>query len=331
MGDKTAIEWTRSPDGTPGATWNPIRARHRVTGKVGWACVRVSPGCEHCYAERLNRVRGTGQVYTVSALVRYIDPFLDERTLTQPLRWTRPRRIFVASMTDLFWDKVPGKWIGRVFGHMAATPQHTFLVLTKRAERLHDLLADGVIGSVKGEAEQTCWELTKPTKWANDWKGLAWPLPNVWLGVSAEDQRRADERIPWLLKTPAAVRWVSAEPLLGPLQIQDWLEGFKPLAPDLAKTPAISWLVVGGESGGPPERALVLRCNSAEPHSCRDALGGSGRTHYHLKADALSWLRSIRDQCQAAGVAFFHKQNGGPTPKAGGRLLDGREWDEYPA
>ena len=235
MGDKSAIEWTD-------ATWNP------VTG-----CTKISPGCKHCYAERLaTRLRAMGNP-------RYQDGFdvtLHADQLGLPLRWRRPRSVFVNSMSDLFHETVPETFIRQVFEVMIHAHWHTFQVLTKRAERLADLAP-----------------------------GLPWP-PNVWQGVSVEDAQYIG-RIACLQKVPAAIRFLSIEPLLGPIE-------------DLPLT-NIDWVIVGGESG---------------PH--------------HRPLDS-AWVRNIRDQCRAAGIPFFFKQWGGRTPTAGGRLLEGRVWNEMPS
>jgi protein gp37 len=234
MSDRSAIEWTE-------ATWNP------VTG-----CSKVSPGCAHCYAETFaERWRGVpGHPYEQG-----FDLHLWPRRLDQPLRWRRPRLIFVNSMSDLFHDDVPAEFIREVFDVMVAAKQHTFQILTKRHDRLAELA---------------------PT--------LPWPR-NVWMGVSIENRRfvhRADR----LREVPAAVRFISAEPLLG------YLEGL-----DLT---GIDWLIAGGESG--PK-------------------------HRPVKAE---WITALRDQCIDDRVPFFFKQWGGRRPKSGGRLLDGRTWDEMP-
>ncbi|MFZ2910841.1 MAG: phage Gp37/Gp68 family protein [Candidatus Desulfobacillus denitrificans] len=317
MSDKTGIEWTE-------ATWNP------VTG-----CSKVSQGCKHCYAERdwprLSAPRPKSNIYTGR---NFTDVRCHPERLDQPLLWTRPRRIFVNSMSDLFHSDVPDSFIRQVFGVMATEAHHTFQVLTKRAARMRDLL----------------------TRWRNDGtfqyhEGLA--PANVWLGVSVEDQATADERIPLLLQTPATVRWVSAEPLLGPVDLTKWLhpEGrctdCRELIvsqrsmvscecgsePTLYRIELIDWLVAGGESGS----------KSRPMHP--------------------AWARGLRDQCAAAGVAFLFKQWGewhpriwqeggdvaiGPDggyrttmvgdcemvrcgKKAAGRHLDGVLHDEYPA
>jgi protein gp37 len=234
MGDHSAIEWTD-------ATWNP------VTG-----CTKVSPGCKHCYAERLAaRLQAMGNP-------RYQNGFavtLHPDQLALPLRWRQPRRIFVNSMSDLFHEAVPAEYIARVFETMVQASRHVFQVLTKRADRLAALA---------------------PV--------LPWPA-NVWQGVSVESQDYTS-RVGALRVVPAAVRFLSVEPLLGPIPNLP-LEG-------------VDWVIVGGESG-PNHRPI-----------------------------AAAWVREIRDQCAAAGVPFFFKQWGGPTPKSGGRLLDGRTWDEMP-
>jgi len=232
MGDNSAIEWT---DAT-------------VTG-----CTKVSPGCKHCYAERLAlRLRAMGNP-------RYRDGFRvtpHPDQLDLPLRWRRPKRIFVNSMSDLFHEGVPDDFIAEAFDVMRRAGWHTFQILTKRAQRLKNLAPK-----------------------------LEWP-PNVWQGVSVETSRYAS-RIDCLRQVPAAVRFLSLEPLLGPLSDLP-LEG-------------IAWAIAGGESG---------------PHYRR------------VKPE---WIRDIRNQCARADVPFFFKQWGGRTPKSGGRLLDGREWNQMPA
>lgn len=192
MSDKSAIEWTD-------ATWNP------VTG-----CSKVSPGCAHCYAERLStRFQRTTKPWTPDNADENV--VLHEARLLVPLSWRQPRMIFVNSMSDLFHELVPDEFIGRVFETMRRAPQHTYQILTKRPERMRDWFRGDV-----GRA------------WGSD------PLPQVWLGTSIENDRwvgRAD----FLRETPAAVRFISAEPLIGPL-------------PSLNLT-GIDWLIVGGESG----------------------------------------------------------------------------------
>src|SRR2546425_117879 len=245
MGDHSPIEWTD-------ATWNP------VTG-----CDRVSDGCTNCYALHLaSRLKAMGNPRyqadgNPKSSGRGFGLTLHEDVLSLPLRWGRPRFVFVNSMSDLFHPRVPEGFIARVFDIMAQADQHVFQVLTKRPERMAAIVAR-----------------LRPK-----------PLPNVWLGTSIELDRFA-RRADSVRSTPAAVRFLSLEPLLGPL-------------PSLDLT-AIDWVIVGGESG-PGHRTLDLE-----------------------------WVRGLRNCCNQAGVAFFFKQVGGRTPKAGGRLLDGRTWDEMP-
>ncbi|WP_316228350.1 MULTISPECIES: phage Gp37/Gp68 family protein [unclassified Bradyrhizobium] len=275
MADRSKIEWTD-------ASWNPIRARNTATGKIGWHCERATTGCAGCYAEAFNRRLGTGLPFKPGHLDRgEVKLFLDERMLLQPLRWTRPRTIFVGSMTDLFGRFVPDLWLDRIFAVMALTPQHDYQIVTKRSDRMRRYVDDAV-GRVCATAHAMA---------VSDWPG--WPLPNVWLGVSAERQEEADVRIPDLLQTPAAVRFVSAEPLLGPIDLtsirvqlaaESWMTRSALYARDALDRGQLEhrldWVIAGGESG-----------RNARP----------------MHPD---WARSLRDQCQAAGVAFFHKQNG---------------------
>jgi protein gp37 len=275
-----------------------------------------------------------------------VEPFLDEKILVQPLRWRKPRKVFVCSQTDLFGEWVPDAAIDRVCAVMALTP-HIYQVLTKRAARMlewstrkflagdvqvhaNDLrdihrirCAAGLQGKFKLSPEEQLEISDVDT----------WPLPNVWLGVSVEDQKTADERIPPLLQTPAAVRFVSAEPLLGPVDltaIPRCLDDNDPRhlqTEELRKDDPLEWLRLLRH--GAPGLDLII-------------VGGeSGPGARPMSPD---WARSIRDQCQAAGVPFFFKQWGewGPAidtdgdmvarrlGKKAGRLLDGRTWDEFP-
>ncbi len=276
------IEWTQE-------TWNP------VTG-----CTKVSPGCEHCYAERFSeRFRGVpGHPYETG-----FDVTLRPERLSRPLGWKKPRRVFVNSMSDLFHEDVPDEFIDRVFAVMSMAHWHTFQVLTKRAVRMRDYLASRS-KNVK-YWEKPAQELDYPFI-----RLLQFPFQNIWLGVSVEDQKRADERIPPLLETPAAVRFVSAEPLLGPIDFDsthesdpcrsNFLSGIEGERIYDGRKCALDWVIVGGESG-PGARPM-------RPE----------------------WVRSIRDQCQFVEVPFFFKQWGGRTPKANGNTLDGHQYQEYP-
>ena len=280
MSDKTAIEWAE-------ATWNP------VTG-----CTKVSPGCKFCYAERITERWGQ----------KFTDVKLHPDRLDQPIRWKRPRRIFVCSMSDLFHEKAPLEFVDKIFAVMALSGNHTFQILTKRPERMAEYFRDGGPVSSVGDAAK---EIIGEPVWA---KGF--PLENVWLGVSVENQEQADKRIPVLLETPAAVRFLSVEPLLELVDLTPYVK-------------ALNWVIVGGESGGPPYRSLVL-INRAWKEIGPGVHIPLGPYQWFPQPDRLKWVRSIRDQCLAAGVPFFFKQWGGPTPKSGGRLLDGKEWSEYP-
>lgn len=221
MADNTAIEWTE-------ATWNPIAG-----------CSVLSPGCAHCYAmpmaariEKMMAALGKPTPYAGLTQPSKAGPVWNGRiavasdeTLTQPLRWKRPRRIFVNSMSDLFHEGVADETIDRIFAVMALCPQHTFQVLTKRAARMRAYMAtpnreniiNGRVWSLLGTPRG------RKIEHGGNWRAVL-PLPNVWLGVSTEDQARADERIPHLLATPAAVRFISAEPLLGAIDLRCWLE-----------------------------------------------------------------------------------------------------------
>jgi protein gp37 len=297
---KSGIEWTE-------ATWNPI---------VG--CSIVSPGCTNCYAMTmaarleamgtLPHYGGTTQKTKAGPVWTGKLALAPEASLLAPLRRRKPTTYFVNSMGDLFHEDVPDDSIDRVFAVMALTPQHTYQVLTKRSGRMRAYMdqASGRIADVtialrkhplaiaRGvgpSAVVPVPHLRPGAQW--------WPLANVWLGVSAEDQRRADERIPDLLATPAAIRFVSAEPLLGPIDFeripmpQD--EGRECSALDgheiagmvgncVGYIPPLDWIIVGGESGP----------NTRPMHP--------------------DWARSIRDQCAAAGTAFFFKQWGEHLP-----------------
>jgi len=309
MSDHSNIEWTD-------ATWSPT---------VG--CLKVSPGCENCYAiDTAYRQEHAFKRPEYQGTTRKLPDGSRNWTgtvrtlpgrLTLPLKWRTPRRIFVDSMSDLFHADMPDEFLDKVFATMAITARHTYQVLTKRPERMQRYVADpearcrigrlmtlGVILTAPGRIDVDGGEMAE---WHQH--GVQWPLPNVWLGVSVEDQQRADARIPLLLQTPAAVRWLSCEPLLGPVDLwaprYPWpdravVEGQADLGSGFAWGRGIQWVVAGGESGA------------------------------HARPMDPGWARSLRDQCQAAGVAFYFKQWGGRTHAAGGRELDGRTWDEYP-
>ncbi len=273
--------------------------------RTGWHCEHASDGCINCYAEQINKgffQLGTKQAYTRPARDK-VEIFLDEETLLQPLRWRKPRFIFPCSMTDWMGAWVPDEWIDKMLAVAALCPQHTFLFLTKRAERLSVYFGGDQEARQDAIGEQayhlTGTLLSGAEDCSDDFTYLHWPLPNVWLGVSCEDQKTADERIPLLLQTPAAIRWISAEPLLESVSFRQWIWPTRSdefdksncwfMSPDgwhhrINERPggivSISWVVVGGESGP------------------------------HARPFDLQWARGIIYQCAAAGVACFVKQLG---------------------
>jgi len=333
----TKIEWTQR-------TWNPVRG-----------CSAVSPGCKHCYAERIaarnfpgHRSPTTGEPFAIingngphwTGKVELIPSMLDI-----PVKRKKPTTWFVNSMSDLFHEGLAEADIDQVFARMALCGQHTFQVLTKRPKKMAGYFNDidyraEMVGITAEQISGIDRFVCQGDDISARWK---FPLPNVWLGVSVEDQQRADERIPLLLQTPAAIRFLSIEPLLGPVDLSAWLDpcsyycehdewggGHRP------ERSKIDWVIVGGESG-------------------------SGARPMHP-----DWVRTIRDQSINAGVPFFFKQWGvyGPsetarTPlsnsrvfrservhhgigmtepalmyhvgkKKAGRTLDGRTWDQMP-
>jgi protein gp37 len=315
----TSIEWTDK-------VWNP------TTG-----CDRVSPGCDNCYALTMaKRLKGMGSAkYQNDGDPRTSGPGFGitehPDTLATPFSWREPRKVFVNSMSDLFHAGVSDEFVAEVFAVMALVQRHTFQVLTKRPGRLRSLLGSpNFVRRVRDMTEDS-----------RAGRHLDWPLPNVWLGVSVEDQKRADLRIPALLDTPAAVRWLSCEPLLGSVDLD------LPAADYIGGRRSVDWVVVGGESG-------------------------PGARPMHPE-----WARLLREQCRAARVPFHFKQRGdwswaehstflrapaGAPPRGflgpdgewrdylprvarldrwaamyrvgkgrAGRELDGRTWDEFPA
>lgn len=284
---KTKIEWTER-------NWNPF-----------YGCRRVSPGCENCYAESMaSRFIGidkkgrtlpyTGIAKKVGGQGRWTGEVkLNEDVLTEPLRIKKPTKFFVNSMSDTFYEKMPDEWLDKLFAVMALCPQHTFQILTKRPERMKERVEmlrnySDVIGQFwVGDAIEALLDRDIPAIYKTR---IDAPLPNVWLGVSVENQKAADERIPFLLQTPAAVRWLSVEPLLEAVDLgrrrsgsgwDEWLTGRMHRGPSVWDgEPKVDWVVLGGESGGG-----ARECN-------------------------VRWIRQIVEQCKAAEVPVFVKQLG---------------------
>ncbi|MGY2732358.1 phage Gp37/Gp68 family protein [Sphingomonas sp. UYP23] len=322
MADRTKIEWTD-------ATVNAVNG-----------CSVLSPGCKLCYAmkqaHRFDARRGLTRM-TAGGMVWTGEVRLNEKQLLQPLAWKRARRIFWNAHGDLFHDSVPDEWIDKVFAVCALTPQHSHQILTKRSARMRAYMsAPDVVRRIctvaaqlryvgapnperginefhrhmAGSAKLTAWAVKggiasdmffreQPNRSYPTW--IDWPFPNVWLGVSVEDQQRADERIPDLLATPAAVRFISAEPLLGPVRLTNidcsaradqpdfyWINALTGEHDDMcrpcAPVPSLDWVIVGGESG-------------------------PGARPMHP-----DWAEQLRDQCHKAGVPFLFKQWGHWAP-----------------
>lgn len=265
MATKTKISWTDT-------TWNPVSG-----------CTRISDGCNNCYIERTPPFRIEHRRFSDPGIGATTGVWLHSERLSAPAHWRRPRRVFVCSLADLFHDQVPDAFLAEIWAVMSLAPQHVFQVLTKRADRMCSLLWSDDFWTLVNNARGVCGHEPLPDR--------RW-LSNVWLGVTAESQRWANIRIPKLLDTPAMVRWVSCEPLLGPIDLEraDW---------HALHDGGLDWVVAGGETG-PNARPMEL-----------------------------GWVRSLRDQCRDSGrrIAFHFKQLGG---RSHDRELDGQVWDEYP-
>jgi protein gp37 len=363
----TKIEWVRGVDGSEGISWNALRAVRLATGKSAHHCEHVNEACRNCYAEGFNPRLG-GLPFKPGHRKDYRFE-VDDKKLLGPLRRKKATRIFVESMSDAFGEWWPREFVDKLYAVMALSPQHTFVNLSKRPERRREYLADDDapkrIAEAAGEIAFTnlahCGGSTRGylhVEVRRDEEGFkdlndvltAWPLPNVIEGTSVSCQGEADEFVPILMATNAAVRAVSCEPLLGPIDLRPWTTFPDDVARYYDSVPApvgvkevppskLDWVIVGGESG--------RKARPMHP----------------------AWARSLRDQCQAAGVAYFFKQWGEYHPadqtanaeqikaggemgralrdgraadlgdqwtwrvgkKAAGRLLDGREWSEFPA
>lgn len=324
MAENTSIEWTD-------ATWTPIRARRFVGDtekgwpeRIGWHCEHVSPGCKGCYAENMNRWVGTGRDFKPAHLVHHtvhgdkrgdVSMFLDEKLLLEPLRWKRPRMIFVCSMTDLAARFVTDDWIISVLAVAALAPRHTFQVLTKRADRLSALLTQPDMGyQVRGRA----WSiLGRLPKYAHE--GIMqrpWPLPNLWVGTSVEDQRRADERRAPMAALAAQgwLTWVSYEPALSAVDWRGW--------------EFIRWLVSGGESG------RDARPSHPDWHRATRDWCAASAVPYTFKQWGM-WIPMMghAEGVPVRGEKFRHPDGtymGWAGKKAAGRLLDGVTHDGFP-
>lgn len=319
MGGQSNIEWTD-------ASWTPIRARNLATGKVGWHCEHATTGCEFCYAEGMNKRLGTGLPFKPGHR-NDIEIFLDEEMLLAPLRWKKPRMIFVCSMTDAFADFVKDEWLDKMFAVMALCPQHTFQVLTKRAERMRQYMTKPNPLDGFPQVDSRVDDMMRSMGYFKDFR---WPLPNVWLGVSAERQQEADERIPPLLATPAAVLFLSIEPLLGPIFLELGWRKF-------------NWIICGGESG-PNARPM----HPDWARSIRDQCEAPGvpfffkqwgewrqRDCVHLSRDhAVFNPDGSVDVGVGAGTAVeclrSHVVMERMGKKVAGRLLDGIEHNSFP-
>lgn len=309
MSDNSKIEWTQ-------ATWNP------VTG-----CTKVSPGCDHCYAETFaERWRGIpGHPFEQGFDIR-----LWPDRLELPLRWRKPRRVFVNSMSDLFHEAVPDEYIAKVFAVMAAAPMHTFQVLTKRHGRMRSLLNSPEHAERMAAEMARLWGVPRVAP-------LCGPLPNVWLGVSVEDQHWTSIRIPALLGTPAAVRFLSCEPLLGPVNLWQWINPADPCVdcdecgeerfPDEIGVGHDRYVYDEDDNEteawckGPSEGALPRRI---------DWVIAGGESGPGARPCDLEWLRWIEEHCRHADVPFFCKQLGSMLGRELGAGSKGGNWESWP-
>lgn len=304
----TKIEWCNRP-GTKGETWNPV---------VG--CTKVSAGCKHCYAKTLHDKRHKAYLAgKMQGVPQYAHPFekvqLMHDRLTLPLRWIQPRTVFVNSVSDLFHEDVPFDFIDQVFAVMALTPRHTYQILTKRPERMAEYFA-GLNAAAEEHMRERNVERYTPAQVLNfrhlyrahhrggdiaAFPSAPWPLPNVWLGTSVENQATANERIPHLLRSPAAVRFLSCEPLLGPVDLTR-IHGPGTTVPIHA---------LNGGWGVPRNDGRPLRGHERMHVDWLICGGESGPGARPMHPD---WPRALRDQCKAAGVPYFFKQWGAWAP-----------------
>lgn len=304
------IWWTKS--------WNPV---------IG--CTPCSPACDNCYAEALHNQRHKALLAGKMMPDCYAQPFDQVRCLSerqaQPLRWRKPQRVFVGNMGDLFHENVADSWIFEIFAVMARCPQHTFMLLTKRPERMKQFVDETIANGMT---------------WREGLTGR--PLPNVWLGTTIWDQASADRAVPLLLSTPAAKRFVSVEPMLGPVPIENYLGWRGTICPCCC-------------GSGQDDLSTCTCCHGTGRYGLDWVICG-GETGPGARPMHPDWARSLRDQCQAAEVQYFFKQWGEWAPydrgqidsktlatpcsldspyvrvgtRKAGRVLDGRTWEEVP-
>lgn len=317
---KTAIEWTDY-------SWNPIRARHRETDKRGWFCIHASDGCKSCYAESMNLRLGNGVEFKAQNADQ-VEVYLDEQALLEPLKWRKPRVIFVCSMTDLFGEFVPAEFIHRIWAVMALCPQHTFIVLTKRSRRMRQVLSHST-------SFATAVLDRIPILPAH---GFDWPLLNVWLGVSIEDRRNGQVRAVDLALTPAAVRLWSVEPLLADIGDLTQLCLFDTT---YGGAKAVDWVIVGGESG---RNARPMHPDWAR--SIRDQCAKAGVSFFFKQWGEFAPVEIAKTEWRGAVPIAWPKGRLGAHPwpdhhkttvvmrRVGkgdaGRLLDGVEHNDRP-
>jgi protein gp37 len=303
MVTETSISWCDF-------TSNPLRYRD-AAGKDVWACVKTSSGCSHCYSEALAKRWDRGQAFTRENM-EGLTPFIDQKEIRALLTSKKiiGKKVFLGDMTDLFGEWVPFELIDEIFAAMALRPDVTFMVLTKRAERMREYFLNrkGAKNAKNSVLDNMIQVLANAhpvdIKKRFDYRmpsETEWPLENMWLGVSCEDQKTAHERVPELLRCPAAVRFVSCEPLIGPIDLTSLpqemmgteLEPINALLYDARRQiPKIDWVIIGGESG-PLARPMQIE-----------------------------WAQSLADQCAAAGVALWMKQDSGARPGLRGQLPD---------
>jgi len=302
----TSIQWAANPDGSPGETWNPIVAV-TAAGRRGWHCEKVSAGCAGCYAERRNRSgrcnMGTKLPYTRQSRDK-VRIELHEPTLMKPLHWRKPRTIFVCSMSDVFGKWVSDEIINLIFAVMALTPQHRYMILTKRPRRMTEYL------SQRDDYLRTDWAdaADKIAIQYDDGAAFVVPLPNVVLGTSIEDQATADERIPHLLCCPAAVRGLSIEPLLSRIVLPacgeclgcGWQSGREGDHDDYVTDTHYTCSTCGGRPLNGIDWLIIGICsNGARVGSLGD---------FASEADWIGGAIDLVRQCDAASVPVFVKQ-----------------------